>query len=148
MSSWILLAPQHPNDPAGGAETLLVAVMLTDEEIEFLTREHEELGRRQATDDRVLGVELACGSMHVPTHGMGDISDELSAQRELLDPQDLVVIRDPELVDELDAIEWDDTTGDTAHLDGNGVRWSASADEMEYHSGIAQMDSLRQLLAT
>lgn len=71
MSSWILLAPQHPNDPTGGAETLLVAVMLTHAEIEFILRQHEELGRRHATDDRVLGVELACGSMHVLTQGLG-----------------------------------------------------------------------------
>ena len=57
------------------------------------------------------------------------------------------MIRDPEVVEELDALEWDDTSGDTAHLDANGVRWTASADEMEYRSGIARMDSLRKLLA-
>lgn len=58
------------------------------------------------------------------------------------------MIRDPELVDELDSIAWDDTAGDTAHLDANGVRWTASADEMEYRSGIAHMDSLLKLLAS
>lgn len=146
MSSWILLAPQHPNDPSEGADTLLVAVTLTYEDVDYLVRQHVELQQRLAIDTRLRGVELACGMMHVLTHGRGEISDEMFTQRELLDEHDLVVIRGPALIEELHALEWDDTAGDAAHLDAHGIRWTTSTDGMEYRSGVVRIERLHQSL--